>query len=156
MGFVGRVLVGGGGCQSDWGEQKKGGMGPALDGLTINWVGSSERVQQRRLGRSRSVPPAGQETVSLETFTSSSFPFLSPPPLSFPPPSLSPQSSCQCSRAFSDTAAAQCFPCYSDAVARPLTRSRQNDVSLQKLHTPGYMWLVCLRSLSQPQVGQPA
>lgn len=92
MGFVGRVLVGGGGCQSDWGEQKKGGMGPALDGLTINWVGSSERVQQRRLGRSRSVPPAGQETVSLETFTSSSFPFLSSssalPPSSLPLPSI--------------------------------------------------------------------
>lgn len=65
----------------------------------------------------------GQETVSLEkTFTNSSLLFCALP---LPPP---PQFYCQCSRAFSDTAAAaaraQCFPGYSDAVARSLTRSR--------------------------------
>lgn len=127
MGFVGRVLVGvvgggEGGDKNDWGVSRaeEGGMGPALDGLAVDGVGSSERGADDDGWEGPGVyvcstapAAAGQETVRkpgnvYQLFLS--FPLLfcalsPPPPL--------PQFYRQGSRAFSDTAAAaaraQCF-----------------------------------------------
>lgn len=91
---------------------EEGGMKPALE-LT-GWDPVNE--VQMTAGEA---PPECTTDKKRKRLPTLSFLFLSLPSFSLP------QSSCQCSRAFFDTAAAaaraQCFP---DAVARPLTRSR--------------------------------